>query len=202
MAFPTARPIALQTFWQLWPRRAVQQVHQQNQIPSDPFRSLQTLRFRSVMEVDFVRFLPGFSENTIKVLMMLHLCWKFEKHENPTGVEFHQRLERTESRGLPRSTGSLLAGWEIYRCSTQQGNSYEFTTISVGSESLTNNRPDCILKSWSSKWTKQKHLTMNLQTHSCVPKRLTNCWLWDHWSWILDLTLEPRSQIPRKHPFI
>ena len=41
---------------------------------SDHIRSLQTLRFRSVMEVDFVRFLPGFSENSIKVLMMLHLC--------------------------------------------------------------------------------------------------------------------------------
>lgn len=38
----------------------------------------------------------------------------------------------------------------------QQGSSYDFTTISVGSESLTNNRPDCILKSWS------------LQTHSCT----------------------------------
>ena len=95
MAFPTARPIALQTFWQLWPRRAVQQVHQQNQIPSDPFRLWGSGDFRSVMEVDFVPFLPGFSENSIKVLMMLHLCWKFEKHENPTGVEFHQRLERT-----------------------------------------------------------------------------------------------------------
>ena len=107
MAFPTARPIALQTFWQLWPRRAVQQVHQQNQIPSDPFRSLQTLRFRSVMEVDFVRFLPGFSENTNKssddvaFVLKIWKTWKSNWGWVPSAAGTHRKPRPTAQYWKP-----------------------------------------------------------------------------------------------------
>ena len=169
MAFPTARPIALQTFWQLWPRRAVQQVHQQNQIISDPFRSLQTLRFRSVMEVDLVRFLPGFSDNkSIKVLMMLHLCWKFEKHETPTGLEFHQRLERTR---LPRPTA------QYWKPSCRMGNiQVQHAANRSKGVHTTLQRSQLAAKAWQT-----TGLTASWRAgaskHTAVPKRLTNSWL-------------------------
>ena len=67
--------------------------------------------------------------------MVLHLCWTFE-HENPRprGVSVGWVRLEAKSRGVPRCAGSLLAGREIYRRSTQQGvhtTSHDFTRISL-----------------------------------------------------------------------